>query len=659
MAADHQSELEARLAAIAALAAARLPRGEFLSRVLREVTASPTVSGGGIWQTSERQAPTCIAAAGPAYERWIGNGGHSDEYGALRSESLQSGERRLIPRATGPSAGLRGTASVDSMLVHWPIGFGGGSRLIELLFEPTADEAHQRDVLRLLQQAEPIWANYLNVEGVNPSGNAEGANSPVGGSGEWDAFLLALHRSLDVGAVCFTIANDGRRLIGCDRMCVLASAGQGLRLASVSGVDLPDRRSNVVKSIEAAAAAVMKTGRQQVYRETANDVAPLLQDAFSEYADACHARSAVFVPLESDDAASGTGIGLLVAEWFIEVDSEVYAPTLSRVAEHAALGLQNALRHAEVSWARVVLPVQWARCVWFGGRRRWTTAVLLGLAIATAALLLIPTRLVVTARGQLQPHVREHVYAPLDGIVEQVKIDEGADVEQGALLLTLSNPELELERQRVVGAIETWEAKLASIGFRRLDGEDRDDPGAAERMSGDEAEIREELASLRQQLSLLEQKGAWLNVTSPLTGRVTTWNVREELALRPVHAGERLLTVADVAGAWDLELRLDERAAGHVVAALAQSEQGLNVEFLLASQPERTFTATLNDIADAVYWQQDETVSAPARAMVDSDRIGSQRAGTSVSARIECGWRSLGYVWFHSVYEAIVRRLWY
>lgn len=651
MESDHQSGQAARLAAIAALAAARLPRREFFQRVLEEITCSASICGGGVWLAGEHEDPRCLASNGSQYERWIQNGGQAPEFGALRAESLHSGERRLIPRATACGSGPSATATIDSMLVHWPIGAGPGSQLLELLFEPSADEARQRDVLRLLQQAEPLWGTCLN--GDERPIPAEAA------SGDWEAFLLALHRNLGVAEVCFTIANDGRRLVGCDRMCVLPADGAGLRLASVSGVDLPDRRSNVVRTMEAVAGAVKETGRQQVYSEVNADTSPALQELFSEYADACHVRTAIFAPLDPGNAAGEEVVGILVAEWFVEVDPAASAPALSRLAKHAAQGVQNALRHSEVSWARMVLPVQWARSVWYGGRRRWTIATLALVAIAALALALIPAPLVVTARGQLQPQLREHVYAPLDGIVEQVLIDEDADVQQGTLLLTLSNPELDLERQRVLGAIETWEAKLASIGFRRLDGDDRDDPGAAERMSGEEAEIREELASLRQQLSLLEQKREWLNVASPLAGRVTTWNVREELALRPVHAGERLLTVADVNGDWDLDLRLDERAAGHVVDALAESEQGLEVEFLLASRPEQTFRANLNEIADAVYWQRDEALSTPARAVVAGEELRSQRAGTGVNARIRCGRRSLGYVWFHAVYEAIVRRLWY
>ena len=214
---------------------------------------------------------------------------------------------------------------------------------------------------------------------------------------------------------------------------------------------------------------------------------------------------------------------------------------------------------------------------------------------------LVPAPLVVTARGQLQPVERRHVYAPVDGIVDDVQVDDESPVQPGDTLVLLSNPELDLELQRVVGAIEIWEQKLASIGFQRLDGDRRDDPAAAGRMSGEEAEAREELLSLRQQQSLLEKKQQWLTVTAPIAGHVTTWNVRETRRTRPGRTGERLLTVADLHSGWELELLLDERAAGHAVAALAAAPDGLEVEFLSASGPERTHRARLREVADAVY----------------------------------------------------------
>lgn len=624
---------------------------DIIGRLLQELAADRAVQGGGVWELGAAGVVECRSATGPAYERWVTNGGRDRGWTALRHESLASGERRLIPCPADEDVSATINPDAFSTLVHWPLVDNRDPQLIELLFAGHADDAGQREVLQLLQRAEEYCAS-------GPQVTVTADTAAPADTSTWDAGLLELHRSLRLSDVGFAIANEGRRLIGCDRVCVLVHDGARLRLTSVSGVDLPDRRSNVVRAIEAAASGVAPSDRAFIYRESAAAGSGPEAESITAYADACHVRSAMFVPLLRP-AADGV-VGMLVAEWFTETDPARSACAIERVATHASLGLANAQDHAEVAWARMLLPVQWVRSLWLGGRSQWTGAVLVTAGVAAVALAVIPVPLVVTATGELQPSVRQHVYSPLDGIVEEVLTSDDADVAVGAPLLRLTNSELEFEVQRVAGAIETWQEKLSSIGIMRLDGDDRrDSRGAAERAAGEEAEIRQELESLRIQRTLLEQRQASLSIASPIAGRVVTWNVREELADRPVSAGDRLLTVADLSSPWELDLRLSERDAGHVAAALESGDSGLDVEFMLASHREATYAATLSKLSDAVLWDRDSAVTTPATAAVTSAELRDERPGTTVDARIRCGRRSLGYVWFHALYEAVVRQLWY
>lgn len=630
------------------------------SPLLQELTAGGGVQGGGVWRPNGRGMPACLFAAGSGYERWAGDREHHGHWDVLRNESLQSAERRLIPLAESPES-PEGNPQVAGTLVHWPFDAGHGPRLLELLFDPAAGDLRQREVLRHLQQAESGW-NSASASHAVEHAPQSAERAPRAGEGDWDEFLLRLHRSLSIDEICYTIANDGRRLIGADRVCVLVQEGARLRLASVSGVDLPDRRSNVTRTVEAAAAAVMQSGRRLVYSaESGEPLPPQLDGPLSAYADANHVRAAIFAPLPvAEGEPTEDRPGALIVEWFVQVPASAYEDRAERLAGHAGTAVHNGLRHADVAWAHLLLPVQWARSLWRGGRRKRTLGVVGALVVAAALLAIVPAPLVVTARGQLQPVERRHIYAPVDGIVDEVQVDDESPVQPGDTLVVLSNPELDLELQRVVGAIDIWEQKLASLGFQRLDGDLRDDSATAGRMSGEEAEAREELLSLRQQQALLEKKQEWLTVTAPIAGHVSTWNVRETLRTRPVRTGERLLTVADLNSGWELELLLDERAAGHAVAALAATPEGLKVEFLSASGPERTHRARLREVAETVYWQRGGGgVQTPATAVIDEQLEDEFRAGTTVSARIDCGHRSLGYVWFHSLYEAVVRRLWY
>ncbi|MBL8850653.1 MAG: efflux RND transporter periplasmic adaptor subunit [Planctomycetaceae bacterium] len=647
-----REDTDERLAAMAALAGTGASHAEFLQQLLAAVAAPDVVRGGGLWAAPDGLQIECRAVSGAAYQSWIANGGTGPAFSELRRESLSTGERRLIPCEHDDGSGDQN----GGLIVHWPVGSPSGSSLIELLFDASSDESQRRGVLQFLQRAESHCAAFLYASGPT--------TAPTFAGGDWETLLLSLHGSLNLHESAFAIANDGRRLIGCDRVCVLVDDGPQLRLLSISGVDLPDRRSAAVRAIEAAAATVARTGDSVTYVESESGDSRALSDEIVAYADVCQVRTAMFATLKAADAEPGAQpVGVVIAEWFTRARPELFEARLARLSRHAAVGLQNAVRYSDIAWAQSLLPVHWVRRLWLGGRKAWTTAALIAISAISILLAIVPAPLVVTAAGELQPVVRQHVYAPSDGIVEQVLVEADDNVAANATLLTMNSPELDLEVQRIAGAIETWTKKLTSIGVRRLDDDRRaDDPGAAERMSGEEAEVREELDSLRRQLALLETRRERLVVKAPIAGRVATWNVREDLMRRPVREGERLLTVADTHSGWILDLHLDERDAGHVVDAISDSPDGLDVEFLLATQADRTHHARLEQLAGAVQWDRDtrgERVSAPATAAVTTGGFDDERCGTSVLARIDCGHRSLGYVWFHDLYEAVVRLVWY
>jgi hypothetical protein len=65
------------------------------------------------------------------------------------------------------------------------------------------------------------------------------------------------HASLDPKATAYTIANEGRRLIECDRVSVAILKGRKCVIEAVSGQDTFDKRSNTVSMLAHLATAVV------------------------------------------------------------------------------------------------------------------------------------------------------------------------------------------------------------------------------------------------------------------------------------------------------------------------------------------------------------------------------------------------------------------
>ena len=71
----------------------------------------------------------------------------------------------------------------------------------------------------------------------------------------------------------YTIANEARRLIECDRVSVALRKGNRCTIEAVSGQDVFDKRSNTVRLLGRLASAVVATGEPVWYAGDTRDLA--------------------------------------------------------------------------------------------------------------------------------------------------------------------------------------------------------------------------------------------------------------------------------------------------------------------------------------------------------------------------------------------------
>jgi hypothetical protein len=139
---------------------------------------------------------------------------------------------------------------------------------------------------------------------------------------------------------------------------------------------------------------------------------------------------------------------------------------------------------------------------------------------------------------------------------------------------------------------------------------------------------------------------------------VVTWQVRDRLLLRPVEKGQVLLSIADKTGPWELEIHMPDDRLGHVNRAyLEAKEAGRNlvVDYILATDPGTRHRGTVREIHEQAEVRGEDGNTVLVRVTIDHEKHEKEElgAGASVTARIACGKRSLGYVWFHDVLSFI------
>ncbi|HID21903.1 MAG TPA: HlyD family secretion protein [Planctomycetaceae bacterium] len=153
-------------------------------------------------------------------------------------------------------------------------------------------------------------------------------------------------------------------------------------------------------------------------------------------------------------------------------------------------------------------------------------------------------------------------------------------------------------------------------------------------------------------MKILEEREKRLTVRAPITGVVPTFQIEQLLLNRPVRRGEKLLEVMDETGPWRLELEVEEYRVGHILRA--QRELGTNeldVEYVLATNVEVPLHGKLQRLSTRANASEKTGSVVLAYVRIDPTELPMLRIGAEVRAKIACGKRSLGYVFFGDVVE--------
>jgi hypothetical protein len=179
-------------------------------------------------------------------------------------------------------------------------------------------------------------------------------------------------------------------------------------------------------------------------------------------------------------------------------------------------------------------------------------------------------------------------------------------------------------------------------------------------MKGEYLELKAKFEDLQRQKLLYEEKERDLEVKSPMTGKVITWDLRNRLKQRPVKRGDMLMRIADPDKDWQIELRMAEDRMGYIRKAqkeLAEYHEALPVKYILATEPGTSRMGTIKEVQVAAEVQGDEGSTVLIKVKIDKNELPPIRPGTQVSAKVYCGRRAIGFVWFHDLVAFIESRV--
>ena len=456
-------------------------------------------------------------------------------------------------------------------------------------------------------------------------------------------------------------------MIDADRVSVVQRIRSHGKVISVSGQPSVNRRSATIQLLEQLVNRVLPLGKNFWFPTGDDQPLPAeIERPLNDYLTISTTRSLVVVPIAESEPVATDRVeaepvsqkwlgGLVIEQFDARWTADEMSHVIDQVARHAGSALRNAVDHRSLLFYPVWHTLGKSKLVVAARNVRRTALIAAAAILIALVLIVVHVPFQVSCNGVLVPKNRRNVFAPVDGIVAETRVDHGSQVTQGQLVVRMDDNNLLLEQQRKLGEIAKLEQQLRSMDVSALTTDGRspetDRNGTSDHDQMYRNSIKGQIDSLNEQLKTIDSELAKLKVYSPMDGAVLTWDVKEKLLDRPVHRGDPLLEVADVDGPWELELQLPDRRIGHVKRAQQKFGQELAVTFLLAAGPSQRWQGHITSVARAtdVDQQNGQTV----RILVDFDhnQLDIRQARSGVMAKIDCGRRSLGYVWLHDIYE--------
>ncbi|VTR98608.1 Membrane-fusion protein OS=Singulisphaera acidiphila (strain ATCC BAA-1392 / DSM 18658 / VKM B-2454 / MOB10) GN=Sinac_6851 PE=4 SV=1 [Gemmata massiliana] len=573
--------------------------------------------------------------------------------------------------------------------------------ILEVFQDATHDPRMYPTFLNYTFQMAGYASQYHNFSNARVAAGVEKTYAQV------ETFARDIHGSLNPTEVAYHVANEGRKLIECDRLCVgIRHDRSRVTVEAVSGADVVEKASTHVRRLRLLMEAVLQWGEALIFKgEKDPGLPPAVARALDDYLHESQPKLLVVQPCRDErekDTAKPARAVLVLEAFNPPEQTETLMQRLEIVNKHAAPALYNAAEMRRVPLKFLWWPIAKVQ-EGVGGKRRFIAggiallvAILIGVMAAPASVPPFGAQLRMEAKGQMQPVELSKIYPPREGTVRDIRVKPGQQIDPGFEVVSLESKDLREEQERALGELREANAEIETstqalqapnlrdedknqlinkkkVAEARRDKSLEDLKNLDELFNGSKANTRGQFRALAPKFDTKLAREA---------GR-TRWTVlnddrREGLLGRTMRPNEELLRVGHLEGPWHVELKIPQRNVGQVLKAFADPNMHgiendpikgprkyLDVDVLLRTESDTSYRGRLyrDDIAaEAVPNKNEHDENEPVvTAYVKLNVKGIPESqwvprdlfitGLEVSTRIRCGKHAIGYTLFHGVWE--------
>jgi hypothetical protein len=571
-----KNQIRKLVAEIADLAESDIQPAEFNVEFLNRVIAAVAASGGALWMLDGRGTLKLQHQIEMRQAGLLDNRQWAAPHEALLGLMMQASGPQIIP----PGAAVEGVPNAGNptsqAMIIAPITVDKHTvGLVEILMDPTRRAANQRSTLRFVSDLCDLAAQFLKNRQVRQMLSQQKL------WGQLEGFTHAIHQSLDLKETCYAVANEGKRLVGCDRLSVVMRLNQAARVMveAVSGQEIVEQRSNLIREMTRLCKAVLHSGEDLIYTGNTEGFPPEIRDALELYVDESGAKAVAITLLhkpETETNKEKVPFGCLVTEQIGDQVASTDMHSRSEViARHASTALWNAQEHHKIFLAPLLKAIgsPWR---FFRGRTLAKILAVVGLVLGTIlALTFVPWALTIEGRGSILPDTRHMTYAPLAGVITQVPFEHGQSVKgphtgengeiiPGDVLVRIESKDLEAQHKKVIA--DKADA-ISQISYLQDQIDKTKVIDERPKLQGEQRQAMIKRDGAEQQLRIIQEQMDMLDVRAPCDGIVTTWDVKKNFLNKPVDIGHELIQVADVTGEWVLEVNVPDHDMGPILEA--------------------------------------------------------------------------------------------
>lgn len=670
--AETQQQIKTLVGEIVKLSKEDISREEFFSGFLARCVTALSSNGGALWLKTD-SVLSLDHQVNLSKTGLPTSGDQAAMHDRLLKRLLERGEPAIEPPKSAGTDQEFGNPT-DSLLVIAPIKSDGQTiGLVEIFQRTGGGPVTQRGYLRFLMQMAELAGDFEKQNQIRQLDQRQELWSKL------EQFLTCIHKTLDPVETAYRIASDGRRFVGSDRMTVASVVSGKTKVVASSGLDLVQRRADQIKAMESLISVVCRAKKPLYYTGDSSNLAPQIENSLHSYLDLSHSKSVAVIPVayrpvdldwdemdHQNQAKTGKKkkpqkkklLGALVVENLADDEfSETQLKRIALVKEHGTLALGNADQHNGIFmmpfWKAVG---RWTKFFHLANLPK-TLSIAAVIVFLILALVIVPYEFAMPADGVLQPVVQHEVYAQGNGIITNLPIpkQENVTVDRNQKLVDMVDEDLEGELE--ISFLEETKQKRKHFFTKKELVNLEDGPTK----TTDQIKLQSQMDHIAweqhqqvEKIYVLEKKRAKLNLISPIAGQVIDWNHRQRLKNRPVNMGERLMTIVDSKGDWEIEIYLPEKGSAHVLREYEKGEP-LKVEFGLYSHPNQSFIGELSEIEPSAHLHPTygNVIRCKIRFNKDDMDPVLLRPGTRVKAKILCGNRSVGYVMFRELIETV------